>query len=93
MRKTLIAMSSAAAVAVGTFAVPQQAEAHVWWWIPAAIVGGAVVGATVAAPAYAYPRGEYYGYAPSAAVYAGEPRCTIVRERVRGGFRRVEVCD
>jgi hypothetical protein len=50
MKRTLIAMSAAAALAVGTFAVPQKAEAHVWWWIPAAIVGGVVVGATIAAP-------------------------------------------
>jgi hypothetical protein len=92
MKKSLIAMSAAAAVAVGTFAVPQKAEAHAWWWIPAAIVGGVVVGATVAAPrAYAYPRGEYY--APQGAVYVNQPNCRIVRERVPGGFRRVEVCN
>ena len=90
MKRTLVAMSAAAALAMGTFAVPQQAEAHAWWWIPAAIVGGVAVGAAVGAPyAYAAPRGEYVygGYGPS---YGRD--CRIVRERVRGGWRRVEIC-
>jgi hypothetical protein len=87
MKRTLVAMTAATALAIGTFAVPQQAEAHAWWWIPAAIVGGVAVGAAVGSPyAYAAPRGEYvYG-----AAYARD--CRIMRERVNGGWRRVEVC-
>jgi hypothetical protein len=82
MRRTLVAMAAAAALAVGTFAVPQKAEAFAWWWIPTAIVGGVALGAAVGAPyAYAAPRGQYIG-----------SDCRIMRERVPGGWRRVEVC-
>ena len=91
MKRTFIALAAAAALALGTFAVPQKAEAHVWWWIPAAIVGGVVLGATVAAPrAYAAPRGEYY--APQGAVYVNQPNCRTMRERINGGWRTVQVC-
>ena len=80
MKRALIALSTAAAIAMaGTIAVPTKAEAHVWWWIPAAIVGGVVLGAAIAGPrAYAAPRGYYYEpgsyqpttYAPRGQVYA-----------------------
>jgi hypothetical protein len=84
MQRTLIAMSAAAALAVGTFAVPQKAEAHAWWWIPAAIVGGVVVGGAVANTAYAAPRGS---------VYVNPTSCRIVRERIGPNrYREVEVC-
>jgi hypothetical protein len=90
MKKALIALCAAAALAMaGNVAVPTKAEAHVWWWIPAAIVGGVVLGATIAGPrAYAAPRGYYYepGYQPSYAprgqvVYAQPQGRTIVRSR------------
>ncbi|HEY7457860.1 MAG TPA: hypothetical protein VH765_03825 [Xanthobacteraceae bacterium] len=82
MKRTLVAMAAAAALAAGTIAVPQKAEAHAWWWIPAALVGGVALGAAVGAPyAYAAPRGQYIG-----------SDCRIMRERVPGGWRRVEVC-
>lgn len=85
MQRTLIALTAAGALAAGTFAVPQKAEAHVWWWIPAAIVGGVVVGGAIAhSSAYAAPRG---------AVYVNPTNCRIVRERISGNrWREVEVC-
>ena len=49
MKKTLIALTAASALAVGTMAVPQKAEAHAWWVIPSIIVGTAVVGGAVIA--------------------------------------------
>jgi hypothetical protein len=85
MKNALVAISAAAALAAGTFAVPQKAEAHAWWWIPAAIVGGVVVGGAVAnSHAYAAPRGS---------VYVNPANCRIVRERISGNrYREVEIC-
>ena len=89
MQRTLIAMAAAAALAAGTFAVPQKAEAHVWWWIPAAIVGGVVVGGAIA-----HSQARAYGYnAPRGAVYVNPTNCRIVRERISPNrYREVEVC-
>jgi hypothetical protein len=85
MKKAMIALTAAAALAVGTFSVPQKAEAHAWWWIPAAILGGVVVGGAVAhSNAYAAPRGS---------VYVNPANCRIVRERISGNrYREVEIC-
>ena len=89
MKRALIALSTAAAIAMaGTIAVPTKAEAHVWWWIPAAIVGGVVLGAAIAAPrAYAGPRGYYEPgyqpatYAPRGQVYTQPRGAAPVRAR------------
>jgi hypothetical protein len=85
MQRTIIATAAAAALALGTFAVPQKAEAHAWWWLPAAVVGGVVVGGAIAnSHVYAAPRGS---------VYVQPTNCRIVRERIgTNRYREVEVC-
>jgi hypothetical protein len=99
MKKTLIALTAASALAVGTIAVPQKAEAHAWWVIPSIIVGTAVVGGAVIAGSQAYAHPRYAG-APG---YYGAPRGTVRVAPVRGcymqahpalfgGYRYVEVC-
>ena len=102
MKKTLIALTAASALAVGTVAVPQKAEAHAWWVIPSIIVGTAVVGGAVIAGshAYAHPRYAHPGYAgpPRVAargtVHVAPTRSCYMQERpaLFGGYRYVEVC-
>jgi hypothetical protein len=87
MRRSLIAMCAAAAIATaGTVAVPTKAEAHAWWWIPAAIVGGVVLGAAISGPrAYAAPRGFYEPTAARGEVYE-EPRGAVTKRPVRARY-------
>jgi hypothetical protein len=98
MKKTLIALTAASALAVGTVAVPQKAEAHAWWVIPSIIVGTAVVGGAVIAgsQAYAYPRyAAAPGYrAPRGTVRVAPTRNCYLQESpaLFGGYRYVEVC-
>jgi hypothetical protein len=101
MKKTLVALTAAAALAVGTMAVPQKAEAHAWWVVPsivlgAVVVGGAVVAGTQAAHAQAY--GYPYGYgqpAPRGTVHvAPTSGCYLqAAPALWGGYRYVEVCN
>jgi hypothetical protein len=95
MRKTLVSLTAAGALALGGLALPSPAQAAPIWLIPAIIaagVGGAVVGgAAVAANRLAYgppPGGSVYVRPADAA-----PNCQIMRERVPGGWRRVQVCN
>jgi hypothetical protein len=61
MRRKLIALGTAAALALTvTTALPQKAEARDGWWIAGAVVGGLALGA-IAANAY-YGPGPYYYY-------------------------------
>jgi hypothetical protein len=96
VKKTLIALTAAGALAAGTLAVPQQAHAFAWWWIPTAIVGGVVVGGAIAhsqARADAYGAYAYPQYGARGSVYVQPRGCRIVTERLRGGgYREVEVC-
>ena len=90
MVKTLTALTAAGLIAAAAVSVPNKAEANPALLIPALIVGGvAVVAVGTTANANAY-------YAPAGTVYV-QPRaqatCHIVRERIPGGYRRVEVCD
>jgi hypothetical protein len=82
MRKFVVGMAAAAALAATTFA-PQPAKAmdpiSAWWLVPA-FFGGLVIGSAWRAPAYAAPRGEYYEYSPSGAYYV-EPRGEAPRAR------------
>jgi hypothetical protein len=91
MRKTILGLAAAAMVAAGAVAVPPKAEAAAWWVVPA-IVGGVLVGGVVVATAASQP----YAYEPGGAVYvrptAAPGSCRIMRERVPGGWRRVQVC-
>ena len=65
MNSKLIALASAATIALTAVAIPNQAEAR-WrgggWWIPGAVVGGLALGAAIASRPYYYGPG-YYGYA------------------------------
>ena len=66
MKMKLIAVASAAMVALAAVASPNQAEAR-WrghgyggWWVPGAIVGGFALGAAIASRPY-YGYGYAYG--------------------------------
>jgi hypothetical protein len=96
MRRTLIALASAGALAAGTAALPSQANALPVWVVPAIIgagVAGVVIGAAHPSPAFGY--GAPLDNPPSA-VYAGQypygANCRIMREKVPGGWHRVTVC-
>lgn len=94
MVKTLTTLAAAGLIATAAVSVPTKAEANPAWLVPVLIAGGVGVvalGAAANANANAY-------YAPAGTVYV-QPRaqavssCHIVRERVPGGYRRVQVCD
>ncbi len=84
MKKILTAVSAAAVLVAATMTNPTPASAHAWWVVPA-IIGGAVIatGAVIAAQSPAYAR--------AGNIYV-EPRCHYQRQRVRGGWRNVQVC-
>lgn len=99
MKKTLIAMSAATALTLGTMAAPQKAEAHAWWFWPAVVGGAVVTGAVIAgthrAHAYGAPHGYYGGaYAPRGSVQVAPARgCSMqAQPALFGGYRYVEVC-
>jgi hypothetical protein len=91
MRKTVLALAGAAAIALGTISAPQQAQAQ--WWVAPLIIGGVLTGTVVVAAAASQPRAYYE---PAGSVYvrpaAAPAECRIMRERVPGGWRRVQVC-
>jgi hypothetical protein len=97
MRKTLIAIAAAATVALGSFAMPQPAQARHGGAVAAGIIGGLAAGAIIgsaAAQGPYYGPGYYYGPGP---VYYQRPHCWWHRERWWDGWRwhsrRVRVCD
>ena len=99
MKRTLIALAAAAALALGTITVPQKAEAHAWWVVPSIILGAAVVGGAVLAHSRAHAGyyGPHYGphaYVPRGAVRVAPTRgCHLApRPALWGGTRYVEVC-
>ncbi|MGB8745367.1 MAG: hypothetical protein WCD54_05280 [Pseudolabrys sp.] len=75
MNSKLIALASAATIAVTAVAIPNQAEAR-WrgggWWVPGAVVGGLALGAAIASRPYYYGGGPYYAYGGSP-YYGGGP--------------------
>ncbi len=97
MKKTLIALATAATLALATVAAPQPAQAHHGGAIAAGIIGGLAAGALIGAAAangpYYYGPGDYNGPAP---VYYG-PGCYWTNERYWNGYgwhwHRVRVCD
>jgi hypothetical protein len=94
MKKTLIALTAAAAVTAGAIAAPAPAEARGRGGaIAAGVIGGLAAGAIIgsaARPAYGY--GYYDGPYYAAAPY----ECGWRRERFWDGYRwrvhRVRVC-
>ena len=105
MRKTLLTLASTAAIALGGLSVAPQPANAVAWWVAPAIVGGVVVGGAMgAAAAQNYYQGPnapgHYAYVPAqpydayaSDVYVQPRDCFWTRERVRGGWARVRVCD
>jgi hypothetical protein len=101
MKKTLIALAAATAVAAGTIAAPTGASAYPAWVIPAIIVagvGGVVIGGAAVASSRAARADAYYYGEPRGTVNV-RPRaearsCFWARERLAdGGMRRIRVCN
>ncbi len=64
MKTKLIAVASAAMIALAAVAIPNKAEAY-WrggWWVPGAVLGGLALGAALASRPYYYGYGPYYAY-------------------------------
>jgi hypothetical protein len=84
-------LAAAGTIALGAISAPQPAQAQ--WWVAPLIIGGLVVGTVAVASAASSPRGFYE---PAGSVYVrpigAQASCRIMRERVPGGWRRVEVC-
>ena len=94
MRKTLLAIATAATLVVASIAAPQRAEAggHHGGAVAAGIIGGIAAGALIGGALASQPR---YYYDPGPAYYY-QPRCFWARERYWNGWRwrshRVRVC-
>lgn len=96
MKRSLIAVAAAGALALGTMSVPQKAEAHAWWVVPSIVLGAAVVGGAVVAGSHAHAH-AYYGappYAPRGSVHVAPTRGCYLQPApaLFGGTRYVEVC-
>ena len=103
MRKSLIGLTSAITIAATAATVPTPASAYPGWVIPAIVAagaGGVALGAGITS-AHAQSTGSIFptstgapgqpqiGYDPNTMV---QPGCHLARERIRGEWRRVEVC-
>jgi hypothetical protein len=99
----MISLASALTIAASAATVPTPASAYPCWVIPAiaaAGVGGIALGAGITS-AQAQTTGSIFsaspgtpaqpqiGYDPNTMV---QPGCHLARERIRGEWRRVEVC-
>lgn len=95
MRKLVVALVAAVAIAASSLAVSGTAEASSSGRaLTYGILGGVAAGALIAgAPYYAPPPPPVYAPAPA---YYGPPPCRWVRERYWDGygwrFRRIQVC-
>lgn len=99
MKRTLMTLAAAAAIATaGTAATTQPANAAAWWVAPA-IVGGVLVGGIVAATAAqnSYGYNSYGYYQPRGNVYVrpahSMSNCYTAHEQTRRGWRSVRVCE
>ncbi len=96
MKKTMIALAAASALAMGTISVPQKAEAHAWWVIPSIVLGAAVVGGAAIASSQAHAQAYYAPppYAPRGSVYVAPTRGCYMQAQpaLFGGHRYIEVC-
>jgi hypothetical protein len=75
MRKPIMAIVAAAAIATATFSPPKPAEARCWGcWAGVGIAAGLIGGAIIASNAYGYGYGygypAYYGYGYAPYAYA-----------------------
>jgi hypothetical protein len=91
MKKTQIAIASAATLTIASLAAPQPAQARCWGCaVGAGVIGGLAAGAIIGAAAAHGP--YYYGPGP---VYYG-PECYWTHRRWWDGWRwhsrRVRVC-
>lgn len=90
MKRTIIALTAAGALAAGTVGMPQAANALPVWVVPviiAAGVGGLAVGGAVGSQhAYAQDVG------PHGTVYVRPAGCHIERVRTSEGWRNAQVC-
>lgn len=95
MKKTLVSLTAAGALALAGLSLPSPAQAAPIWLIPAIIVAG--VGGAVIDTAATAANDLAYGPRSAGNVYVRPaeqaPNCQIMRERVPGGWRRVQVCD
>jgi hypothetical protein len=93
MKKTIVAVTSAIAIAAAAIPASSPASAHPALLIPAIIAAGAAVGVGTAAAANSERPVVPYGYG---AAYPASPvvpsACHPARERIRGVWRRVEIC-
>lgn len=99
MKKTMIALAAASALAMGTLSVPQKAEAHAWWVIPSIVLGATVIGGAAVAASSAHAQAYYAPppYAPRGSVgsvYVAPTRGCYMQAQpaLFGGYRSVEVC-
>jgi hypothetical protein len=97
MKKIILAVATAATLAVTALAAPAPAEARggrVAAGVGLGLLGGAIAGAAIANSGGYY--GPGYGYYGGPAYYAGGP-CYWQRERFWDGYgwrvRRVQVCN
>lgn len=93
MRRNVIGMSAAAALAAATLAAPQPAHADVsgWWLVPAVLGGMWIGGKILATPMYGQPYGyyqqQYYQAQPT-----GPRTCWNEQRTIDGQARTVQVC-
>lgn len=97
MKRTLLAVTAAAAIGTaGMTAAPSPADAAAWWVAPV-IVGAAIGGTALVATAAAANNRAYYAGPGPGTVYvrpsAAPAQCFWARERVAGGWRRIQVCN
>jgi len=103
MRKTLIGLTSAITIAASAATLPTPASAYPGWVIPAIVatgVGGIALGAGISS-AQAQTTGSILSASPGTPAQPQisydpdtmvQPGCHLARERIRGEWRRVEVC-
>jgi hypothetical protein len=88
MRKGLVSLTAAGALAVAGFSLPSPAQANPVLLIPALIAAGVIGGVAVGGAAIEANQ-QAYGPPPGGTVYVrptgASPDCQIMRERVPGG--------
>jgi hypothetical protein len=91
MKRTLLTLAAAAAIGTAGMSAANAAP----FWVAPVIIGGAIVG--TAAVATAANAQGYYDPAPRGTVsvrpMASATQCFWARERVQGGWRRIQVCN